>query len=131
MDGRPRSGDVLWSPAFDARLLVIDPGTAAGMPTIDDVPLVRGRPQPCSKAAGPSGLCQLQGGGRYIDVPTGLTLLCVWPGQGSLRYEGRPLVSNPDPQARADRSPSPWPAVPGQVHRQARSRPVPVHGAIT
>jgi hypothetical protein len=94
MNERPKLGDVLRSPVSSARFLVIDPGTAASMPTIGDVPLVRGRAQPCSAAIEQAGQCELQGGRRYVDVPKGLTLLCVWPGPGSLRCEGRPLATD-------------------------------------
>jgi hypothetical protein len=94
MNERPKLGDVLRSPVSSARFLVIDPGRAVSMPTIEDVPLVRGRAQPCSAAAEPAGRCELQGGRRYVDAAKGLTLLCVWPGLGSLRYEGRPLAGD-------------------------------------
>ena len=94
MNDRPKLGDVLRSPVSSARFLVIDPGTAASMPTIGDVPLVRGKAQPCSTAVDSAGQCELQGGRRYVDVRGGLTLLCVWPGLGSLRHEGRVLSTD-------------------------------------
>jgi hypothetical protein len=94
MNDQPRLGDVLHSPVSSAQFLVTDPGTAVSMPTIGDVPLVRGRTRPCSTAVEPLGQCELQGGRRYVDVTRGLTLLCVWPGAGSLRHEGRPLVAD-------------------------------------
>jgi len=94
MNEQPKLGDVLHSPVSSAQFLVIDPGTAVSMPTIGDVPLVRGRARPCSAAAEPAGQCELQGGRRYVDVARGLTLLCVWPGPGSLRHEGRPLATD-------------------------------------
>lgn len=90
---RPRFGDVLGNSQAEARFLVIDPGAAARMPSLDGVALCRGNPQPCSKkSALPAVACNLQGGRRYIDELTGLTLLCVWPGEGSLRYEGRRMT---------------------------------------
>jgi hypothetical protein len=90
---RPEPGDVLCGPVSEARFLVVAPGNAAHMPSVDDLPLVRGRPMPCSTPAGLPGQYDLRGGQRYIDPLTGLTLLCVWPGRGSLCYEGRPLGS--------------------------------------
>jgi len=92
----PRSGDVLCSPVSDARFLVIEPGTAAGMPSLAGVVLSPGEPHPCSKAAEATG-CDVEGGGRYFDPITELSLLCIWPGRGSLRYEDRELV--PEHQA--------------------------------
>jgi len=94
MNEQPESGDILHSPVSSARFLVIDAGTAVSMPTIGDVPLVRGRARPCSAAVEPTGQCELQGGRRYVDVTRGLTLLCVWPGPGSLAHEGRPLAAD-------------------------------------
>jgi hypothetical protein len=94
MNEQPKLGDVLHSPVSSAQFLVIDPGTAVSMPTIEDVPLVRGRARPCSAAVEPAGQCELQGGRRYVDVARGLTLLCVWPGPGSLLHEGRPLATD-------------------------------------
>jgi hypothetical protein len=94
MNEQPKLGDVLHSAASSAQFLVIDPGTAMSMPTIGDVPLVPGRARPCSAAVEPAGQCELQGGRRYFDVARGLTLLCVWPGPGSLRLEGRPLATD-------------------------------------
>jgi hypothetical protein len=98
MNEQPESGDILHSPVSSARFLVIDAGTAVSMPTIGDVPLVRGRARPCSAAVEPTGQGELQGelqgGRRYVDEARGLTLLCVWPGPGSLAHEGRPLAAD-------------------------------------
>jgi hypothetical protein len=94
MNEQSKLGDVLHSPVSSAQFLVVDPGTAMSMPTIGDVPLVRGRARPCSAAVEPAGQCELQGGRRYVDMARGLTLLCVWPGPGSLRHEGRPLATD-------------------------------------
>jgi hypothetical protein len=89
----PGFGDVLCNSVSDARFLVIAPGAAASMPSLNGVALCRGNPQPCSKKLVPAAVdCDLQGGRRYVDKTTGLTLLCIWPGGGSLRHEGRPMV---------------------------------------
>jgi hypothetical protein len=88
MSDQPKLGDFLDSPVSNAQFLVIDPGTAVSMPTVGDVPLVRGGARPCSAAVEPAGQCELEGGRRYVDAARGLTLLCVWPGAGLLRHEG-------------------------------------------
>jgi hypothetical protein len=91
MTTRPAAGDVLFSAVSDARFLVTDAGAAAAMPSIDEVPLVLGRREPCSKAVRFTRDDDLSGGQRYVDAVTGLTLLCIWPGRGSLGYQGRRL----------------------------------------
>lgn len=91
MTSGPAAGDVLFSAVSDARFLVTDPGTAAAMPSIDEVPLIRGRREPCSKAVHFDREDDLRGGRRYVDAVTGLTVLCIWPGRGSLGYQGRRL----------------------------------------
>jgi hypothetical protein len=91
MTSRAAAGDVLFSPVSDARFLVTDPGAAAAMPSVDDVPLILGTREPCSKAVHFIQDDGLQGGQRYVDAVTGLTLLCIWPGRGSLGYQGRRL----------------------------------------
>jgi hypothetical protein len=88
---RPTVGDVLCSTVSDARFLVTDPGAAVGMPTIKGVPLVRGTRQPCSNAVHSTGDYELEGGRRYVDAVSGLTVLCIRPGQGSVGYQGRRL----------------------------------------
>lgn len=91
MKDRPAVGDVLCSTVSDARFLVTDPGAAVGMPTINGVRLVQGTGQPCSNAVHSTGDYELEGGRRYVDRVTGLTVLCIRPGQGSLLYQGRRL----------------------------------------
>jgi len=92
MNERPGFGDVLCASVSDARFLIIDPGTAVRMPSLDGVPLDRGKPQPCSRPPLPADDCHLLGGQQYVDRVTGLTLLCVWPGRGSLTCEGRRMA---------------------------------------
>ena len=92
MNERPGFGDVLCTAASDARLLVVGPGAAVRMPSLDGVALRPGKGQPCSKAALFAADCELRGGSRYADPLTGLTLLCVWPGRGALRYDGRQMA---------------------------------------
>jgi hypothetical protein len=100
MKERLSIGDVLCGSASDACFLVIDAGTAAGMPFVTGAALERGRPRPCSAAPPSTALFELEGGRRYVDPITGLTLLCVWPGRGPLCYEGRRLVPHgPDAAA--------------------------------
>jgi hypothetical protein len=93
-------GDVLRSPVSDARFLVIAAGRATGMPSLDGVPTVRGTLQPCGAAGDTHAGGELRGGRRYRDVVTGLTLLCIRPGAGSLRYEGRPLIPETNDRTR-------------------------------
>jgi hypothetical protein len=88
----PRTGDVLCSPESDARFLVIDPGTAVGMPSLAGVTLSPGEPHPCSKVADATTGRDIEGGERYFDPITALSLLCIWPGKGSLRFDDRELV---------------------------------------
>jgi hypothetical protein len=121
MNERPGFGDVLCNSLSDARFLVIDPGAAARMPSLDGVALGRGNPQPCSKKlARPAADGDVQGGRRYVDLMTGLTLLCTWPGEGSLRYEGRPMT--PDDDTRRRLAPAAARVRDGAVH-EARRRP--------
>ena len=89
-------GQILCSPVTEARFLVRDPGAANRMPTVNNHALVPGRPPPCSKEIGQVGHCDFRGGRHYLDPMTGLTLLCIWPGRGSLCYEGRPLADAPE-----------------------------------
>jgi hypothetical protein len=93
MRERPGAGDVLCSAVSDARFLVVDPGTAVSMPCLDGMRLFRGKPHPCSMAACSAADCELQGGQCYVDPVTGLTLLCIWPGRGTLHYDGRRVMS--------------------------------------
>jgi len=112
MNGRPRIGEVLLSPTADARFLVINPGTAMSLPTLSGVPLVRGRRRASSSATRSEVDWQLKGGRRYVDVVSGLRLLCIWPGQGWLQCEGRGLIMERDSRD--------WP-VPAMVRAKGRS----------
>jgi hypothetical protein len=96
MNQRLCFGDVLCNSVSDARFLVIDSGTAVRMPALDGIALLHGKPQPCSKLAHSAAECELQGGRRYVDPTTGLTLLCIWPGRGSLRYDGKQMTPDDD-----------------------------------
>lgn len=94
------SGDVLCSPDSQARFLVLEVGSALGMPKLGSRLLARGRPLPCSTAEAVDG-AELHVGRRYVDLVTGLTLLCIAPGRGTLRFEGRTLcVSCPSPASQ-------------------------------
>ena len=84
--------EVLCSSVSDGRFLVIDPGTASVVPSLNGAAMFRGERQPCSTAVGGAADCELRGGQRYIDVVTGLTLLCIRPGRGRLCYGGRRLT---------------------------------------
>ena len=95
------SGDVLCSSDSQARFLVIEVGSATGMPKLGGRRLSRGKPLPCSAVEAVSG-AELQVGRRYADPVTGLTLLCIAPGRGALSFEGRTLaVSCPSQASRA------------------------------
>jgi len=61
-----------------------------GVPSIDDVPMVRGVHQSCSTRAEPSD--GLRGGQRYLDTVSGLSLLCIRPGPGCLTFAGRTMI---------------------------------------
>jgi hypothetical protein len=93
---QPRTGQVLCSPASEARFLVLEPGTSAGLLSLDGLPLVDGKPRPCSTVARVDGDSELAGGQRYVDEVSGLVLRCIWPGQGSVRFDGRPLAPEPE-----------------------------------
>ena len=86
--------DVLRSSVSDARFLVLDAGTAGGLPSIGGVELFPGEPGACSMARGPAVDDDLRGGQRYIDAVTGLTLLCIQSGHGPLCYQGRYLIAD-------------------------------------
>jgi hypothetical protein len=112
MSSRLERDEVLRSSVSDATFLVIEPGSADSMPTMNAVAMFKGRLRSCSTTADPATDCDLRGGERYVDVVTGLTLLCVWPGRGVLCYEGRRLTSqqgsleqtSPSAPARPSRS---------------------------
>jgi hypothetical protein len=95
MSDRPRTGDVLCSGASNARFFVVDGGSAARMPRLGGAKMARGERQPCSEPVSGGDQCVLQGGRRYVDPATGLTLLCIQPGEGALSYEDRPMVQQP------------------------------------
>jgi hypothetical protein len=95
MSDRLRTGDVLCSGSSNARFLVLDGGSAACMPRLDGAAMVRGKRQPCSEPVSSGDQCDLQGGRRYVDATTGLTLLCIQPGDGPLFYEDRPMIHQP------------------------------------
>jgi hypothetical protein len=86
-----RGGDVLCSSVSAARFVVIDAGQAGATPTIDGVPMVPGKPQPCGTARLGQAL-PLRAGARYVDTTTGMIMLCVRSGDGSLECEGRPMM---------------------------------------
>jgi hypothetical protein len=86
------------SPVSDARFLVIhSPGD---MPAIDGSPMVRGVRQPCSAVVRPTSDCDLYAARRYVDAISGLRLLCMRPGRGSLSFQGRPLTQETLPTRR-------------------------------
>lgn len=89
-------GDVLCNRASNARFMVIDPGGALGMPSVDGIPMSRGTRQPCGAVgeAPPDG--EFRGGHRYRDPISGLTLLCIWPGRGVLCYGDRQMTPEPN-----------------------------------
>jgi hypothetical protein len=91
MSERPRCDDVLCSSVSDVRLLLIEVGAAESMPAVDGVVMVRGTPLPCSIADRSTADGELRAGRRYVDVVSGLTLLCIRPGRGVLCYQGRRL----------------------------------------
>jgi hypothetical protein len=93
----PRYDDVLCSPTSEAQFLVIDPGAANDMPSLNGAVMYPGRPQACSTAADGAAESELRGGQRYVDVVTDLTLLCIRPGSGQLRYQGRSLTPESSP----------------------------------
>jgi hypothetical protein len=91
MTERPSIGDVLCSPTSEARFLVIETGAADSPPSVNGAVLAPGERQACSAPGGGSAR-DLQGGKRYVDVVTGLMLLCIHPGRGPLDYEGRQMA---------------------------------------
>jgi len=82
------------------------------LPTLSGVPLVRGRRRASSSATRSEVDWQLKGGRRYVDVVSGLRLLCIWPGQGWLQCEGRGLIMERDSRDRL---------VPAMVRADGRS----------
>jgi hypothetical protein len=92
MSERPRTGDLLCSGASNARFVVLDGGSAAHLPRLGGAPMVHGKPQPCSEPVASGDQWDLRGGRRYVDPTTGLTLLCIQPGDGALCYGDRPMV---------------------------------------
>jgi hypothetical protein len=89
-----RQGATFTSAVGTATVLVLEAGIATHPPTVNGHSMVPGRPTPCGMrerrvrdASGPIP------GRVYIDVPTGLTLLCTRSGVGCLSYAGRPMVA--------------------------------------
>jgi hypothetical protein len=95
MSDRPRAGDVLFSGTSDARFVALDGGSAAHLPRLGAPAMARGKRQPCSEPVSSRDQCDLQGGRRYADPTTGLTLSCIQPGDGALCREDRPMVHQP------------------------------------
>jgi hypothetical protein len=95
MSDRPRTGNILCSGASKARFFVVDGGSAMHLPKLGETDMIRGERQPWSEPVSGRNQCDLQGGWRYVDSMTGLTLLCIQPGDGALYYEGRPMVHQP------------------------------------
>jgi hypothetical protein len=100
MNERPSTGEVLCSPESEARFLVVDPGAAVNMPSIGELPLVPGARLPCSSNTHARVDRGLYGGRRYVDVVSGLRLLCIRPGRGPLCLEGRVLILEPERRNR-------------------------------
>jgi hypothetical protein len=92
MSERPRTGDLLCSGASNARFVVLDGGSAVHLPRLGGAAMVHGTPQRCSEPVTSGDQWDLLGGRRYVDPTTGLTLLCIQPGDGALSYEDRPMV---------------------------------------
>jgi hypothetical protein len=95
MSEGPRIGDLLCSGASNARFFVLGGGSAVHLPRLGGATMVRGKPQPCSEPVTSGDQCDLRGGQRYVDPTTGLTLLCIQPGDGALYYEDRPMIDLP------------------------------------
>jgi hypothetical protein len=94
VSGGPSTGDVLCSTESNARFVVLDSGCAAQLPRLGGAALVRGEKQACSMPVPSGDQHDLQGGQCYIDQTTGLTLLCIQPGNGALCYEDRLMVQH-------------------------------------
>jgi hypothetical protein len=88
-------GLVLCGPTSEARFIVMEVGTATTMPSLAHDVVVQGSRMACGTDASATGDTGLQGGRRYRDHVTGLTLMCIWPGEGPLAYEGRELLPEP------------------------------------
>jgi hypothetical protein len=84
-------GGVLRSVVSTASFVVVDGCEGLEMPRVDGVPLEYGEPQRCGTSVVGREF-SLRGGYRYIDGVTGLTLLCVYPGTGTLEYQARQLI---------------------------------------
>ena len=97
MSDPPRTGDVLCSGTSNARFVVLDGGSAAHLPRLGGAAMARGKRQPCSEPVSGGDQCDLQGGWRYVDPVSGLTLTCIQSGDGALCYEDRPMVHQPIP----------------------------------
>ena len=82
--------EILGSPVSTSLFLVVDRGSAHDAPSIDGVAMVAASRNPCSAVCEASG-STLRGGQLYVDDETGLAMLCIRPGTGSLSYQGRTL----------------------------------------
>jgi hypothetical protein len=95
MSDRPHAGDLLCSGTSNARFVALDGGSAAHLPRLDAAAMARGKRQRYSEPVSGRDQCDLQRGRRYADPTTGLTLLCIQPGDGALCHEDRPMVHQP------------------------------------
>jgi hypothetical protein len=89
-----RRGMTLRSAVGTTSVLVLRLGEVTHPPSVDGRVMVPGRPTPCSMRAqrdrwksGPVA------GRRYVDVMTGLMVLCTRSGPGCLSYDGRPMIA--------------------------------------
>jgi len=89
-----RRGMTLTSAVGTTSVLVLQLGGATQMPSAGGRPMVPGRPTRCSlRARRDRWPAATVAGRRYVDLPTGLIVLCTRSGPGSLSYEGRPMVA--------------------------------------
>jgi hypothetical protein len=86
-------GMTLTSAAGTTSVLVLRQGVASHPPALGRKAMVPGRPMACgSIARRPRWFAGPVAGRRYVDLPTGLIVLCTRSGRGTLSYDGRPML---------------------------------------
>jgi len=82
-------GQRLASQVCSTNVIVLQTGDARTVPECGGLPMVPGRPVPCSDTGQRAGESQALAGTIYEDVATGLIVRCTISGPGRLTLEGR------------------------------------------
>jgi hypothetical protein len=103
LDRRIVAGQRLTSSVCSTNVVVLDPGSAAGLPSCGGAPMRQGALIPCSAPdrPGPAPV-RTVAGSIYWDEMTGMKVRCTRSGSGLLTLQGREMVAqSPAPHRRA------------------------------